>query len=250
MNIELDDIQKNTPFLNLYDTPQPGNLERKTENDHLNKSAYSLDNFLYQYRLDMPSLKRLHSYLTKRRQRVKINDTYSSWSEILFGVRQGSILGPFLFNIFLCDLFLFVLDIGIANYADNNTSHTTNKHLETVLKDLEQGSDTLLKWFTDNLLKANPEKYHLLVSTNEKRHLNVGKVEVSNSKCEKFLGIKIDSKLMFDSHVKSLCKKASQKLNFLKKITLITFMTETSKTGNRSFQGKNEFRSRNNERGT
>ena len=145
MNIELDDIQKNTPFLNLYDTPQPSNLERKTENDHLNKSAYSLDNFLYQYRLDMPSLKRLHSYLTKRRQRVKINDTYSSWSEILFGVRQGSILGPFLFNIFLCDLFLFVLDIGIANYADNNTSHATNKHLETVLKDLEQGSDTLLK---------------------------------------------------------------------------------------------------------
>ena len=66
----------------------------------------------------------------------------------------------------------------------------------------------------------------------------------------KFLGIKIDSKLMLDSHVKSLCKKASQKLNFLKKITLITFMTETSKTGNRSFQGKNEFRSRNNERGT
>ena len=93
----------------------------------------------------MPSLKRLHSYLTKRRQRVKINDTYSSCSEILFGVRQGSILGPFLFNIFLCDLFLFVLDIGIANYADNNTLPATNKHLETVLKDLEQRSDTLLK---------------------------------------------------------------------------------------------------------
>ena len=89
----------------------------------------------------------------------------------------------------------FVPDIGIANYADDNTSHATNKHLETVLKDLEQRSDTLLKWFIDNLLKANPEKYHLLVNTNEKRYLNVGKVEISNSKCEKFLGIKIDSKL-------------------------------------------------------
>ena len=76
----------------------------------------------------------------------------------------------------------------------------------------------MLKWFTDNLLKANPEKYHLLVSTNEKRHLNVGEVEISNSKCEKFLGIKIDSKLMFDSHVKSLCKKASQKLNALSRV--------------------------------
>ena len=61
-----------------------------------------------------------------------------------------------LFNIFVCDLFLFVLDIGIANYVVGNTTHTTNKHLEIILKDLEQGSDTLLKWFANNLLKANP----------------------------------------------------------------------------------------------
>ena len=115
-------------------------------------------------------------------------------------------------------MFLFVPDIGIAKYADGNTPHATNKHLETVLKDLEQGSDTSLNWFKDNLLKASPEIYHLLVSTNEKRHLNVGEVEISNGKCEKFLGIKIDSKLMFDSHVKSLCKKASQKLNALSRV--------------------------------
>ena len=70
----------------------------------------------------------------------------------------------------------------------------------------------------NNLLKPNPEKYNLLVSTNEKRHLNVGEVEISNSKCETFQGIKIDSKLMFDSHVKSLCKKASQKLNALSRV--------------------------------
>ena len=139
------------------------------------------------YGIDMPSLKLLHSSLTKRRQRVKINNTCSSWSEILFGVPQGCILGPLLFNIFLCDLFLFVPDISIANYADDNTPHATNKHLDTVLKDLEQGSDTLLKWFIDYLLKANPKKYHLLVSTNEKRHLNVGEIEISNSKCENWL---------------------------------------------------------------
>ena len=173
---------------------------------------------LHAYGLDMPSLELLHSYLTKRSQAVKINKTYSSWSEILFGVPQRSILGLLLFNIFLCDLFLFVPDTGIANYADDNTPHTTNKHLETVLKDTEQESDSFLKWFTDNLLKENPEKYHLVVSTNEKRHLNVGEMEISISKCENLLGIKIDSKLIFDSHVKALCKKVTQKLNALSRV--------------------------------
>ena len=52
------------------------------------------------YGLDLLSLKLLHSYLTKRRQRLKINKTYSSWTDILLGVPQDSILGTLLFNIF------------------------------------------------------------------------------------------------------------------------------------------------------
>ena len=45
-NIELEEIQKNTPLLNHYETSQPRNHERKIENAHFNKSAYCLDNLL------------------------------------------------------------------------------------------------------------------------------------------------------------------------------------------------------------
>ena len=58
------------------------------------------------YGFDYKSIKLLHSYLAERFQRARINSNYSLWSKILFGVPQGSILGPLLFNIYLSDLFL------------------------------------------------------------------------------------------------------------------------------------------------
>ena len=61
---------------------------------------------LHAYGFDLISLKLIHSYLTKRFQRVRINSSFSSWKEILFGVPQGSILGPH-YSIFITTIFLY-----------------------------------------------------------------------------------------------------------------------------------------------
>ena len=87
----------------------------------------------------------LLSYFKNRKQKVRLNNTYSEWIDILFGVPQGSILDPFLFNIFLCDLFLLLLDITVANYVDDNTRYCTGLKIFDVLIKLENPAETVLQ---------------------------------------------------------------------------------------------------------
>ena len=85
------------------------------------------------YGFSYNSLAFLYSYLKNRKQRTKIGSVFSKWLEVVLGIPQGSILGPLLFNIFLNDLFEFVLDTGICNFADDNTIYACDTSLEAVI---------------------------------------------------------------------------------------------------------------------
>ena len=139
------------------------------------------------YGFDYLSLKLINSYLTGRRQRVRVNASYSNYTEIEHGVPQGSILGPELYNYNSNDLFLFML-LLIANYADDNSPFCTEPSIPRVIDNLEADAKNLISWIQYNGLKANPDKFHLLLSEKDKSlAMKVGGFNIENSLDEKLL---------------------------------------------------------------
>ena len=171
------------------------------------------------YGFDKRSLVLIYNYLSNRKQRVKIDDSYSSWSEILYGVPQGSILGPLLFNIFICDMFYFMEDFEIANYADDSTPFSAKMNHELVVEELEVSSSVLFTWLRNNYMKANTDKSHLLLSGNIDLNANIDGNVTESEESQVLLRITIDSNLSFKTHINNLCKKASAKLNALARIS-------------------------------
>ena len=64
-------------------------------------------------------------------------------------------------------------------------------------------------WFSDNMMKANKEKCHFIVSSNEHVSMKLDNIEIENSNCERLLGVKIDSKLNSKEHLDGIIKKTS-----------------------------------------
>ena len=174
----------------------------------------------YAYGFFRNALKLILDYLSGRKQRTKVHESFSSWRNIIHGFPQGSILGPLIFNIYINDLFLFSENFDIAIYADDCTPYEFSGSLREVINKLEQDALCLIEWYQSNYLKPNSDKWHLLLSENrDDITINIGNECIHNSENEKLLGVYFDNELNFKTHVTKLCKKAGQKLNALARLS-------------------------------
>ena len=166
------------------------------------------------------------SYLSNRWQRTKINNTFSSWVEILFGVPQGSILGPLFFIMYLNDLFFIELKSDLFNFADDNTLYACHMSLDALVAKLETSVKAVIKWFEDNCMELNESKCKLLVSGNKVEVIiaSVGQSQIIESYKVTLLGIHIDRELRFGDHMNEKCNKVGNKLNALIRLcTILSF---------------------------
>ena len=172
------------------------------------------------YGFDKQSLLLIKSYLTNRWQRTRIGTTFSSWSELLSGVPQGSVLGPLLFNIYINDLIFTIEQTSVCNYADDTTLYDCDQNLDYLIKKLEHDSTLAIEWFESNYMKLNHDKCHFIMSGHKHEYVfaKIGQKLIWEERNVKLLGVEIDSNLLFNKHVRSLYMKASRKLSALTRV--------------------------------
>jgi len=163
------------------------------------------------------ALQLLRSYLTGRTQCVSISGIQSELVELLYGVPQGSVLGPIKFCIYTLPLgaILRFHDIEYHVYADDTQLYLAfdlHNDPDPSLSKLCSAIADVRSWMISNKLKINDDKTEFVILSSRHHNqpsnlqLQIGGVSISPSLIAKNLGVTFDSSLCMDKHVTNICR--------------------------------------------
>ena len=171
----------------------------------------------------------LSEFLKDRRQRVTVDGCFSSFSPVVSGVPQGSVLGPLLFIIYTSDMWCGI-ESNMVAYADDTTIYATipsPQDRQRVANVLTRDVSRILSWCDRWGMKLNPSKSHSMVISRSRTPLPVhpdivvNEVPIPNCSSLKLLGVTFDPKLTFELHLRSLASSVSCKVGLLRKCSRI-----------------------------
>ena len=169
----------------------------------------------------------ISSYLSNRSQFTQNKMHKSSTAVIRYGVPQGSILGPILFNIFINDIFNLRLFADLHQYADDGVLKYAEQSLSVLRFKMQQDLNVISNWFNANYLYMNASKtQYMLFGPVADGHidLKIGNTEIKKTLRTKYLGLIIDYDLKWKTHIDSLKSKILPILFLLRRSR--SFITE------------------------
>ena len=155
------------------------------------------------------------NYLSVRFQRVVLNEQTSSWRPILAGVPQGSILGPFLFVIYINDL-PNGLKTNAKLFADGISLFTIANDKKALNNDLSLISKWAFNW--KMLFNPDPQKLAQEVLFSRRKKVSIhpvislNNIQVEKASYQKYLGLLFDKKLTFKHHIDNTLSKVNERV--------------------------------------
>lgn len=183
---------------------------------------------LHHYGVRNTSLNLLISYLDNRIQRVDVNGKRSPGSVVTMGVPQGSILGPFLFLVYINDLPCLINGSNeVVLFADDTSLIFKLKRHQPVIDDVNNTLSKVVHWFSVNNLLLNEKKTKCIkfITPNVrqvKTSVMINESELDLVDTTVFLGITLDSKLQWGPHIGKLSKRLSSAAYAVYKIRQLT----------------------------
>ena len=164
-------------------------------------------------------LKWFESYLTNRKQYVLYNGTKSTHNDIVCGVPQGSVLGPLLFIIFVNDIVNSSKLLKFILFADDTNLFYSCTDLALLQTNINLELGKLSIWFRANRLSLNVNKTNYVIfrrnQVNMDLAIHIDNIPLTRVNSTKFLGVFIDSKLSWNTHVTNVASKISKGIGAL-----------------------------------
>ena len=116
-------------------------------------------------------------------------------------------------------MFLSIENNYFTIYADDTTPYVISNNQDEMVSELRDITEKLFTWFSQNEMKANLGKCHMLLSSTESLNFQILETVIHNSQSKKLLGVTFDNKSKFEKHINTICQKANRKQNALARIT-------------------------------
>ena len=169
------------------------------------------------------ALKLINSYLSERRQRVRIKKTFSKERHCPVGVPQGSCLGPLFYLIYANAVNNVLNEVNVINYADDTVLILYGNNIEEMTNIMNRALSIISKWYIFNFLTINPSKSKCVIFSNRRSPfsatLNLNNEVIKINQIINYLDISMDNKLSFSPHLEEVNKKLSQIRGITWKIT-------------------------------
>ena len=172
-------------------------------------------------------IKWFKNYLSNRRQSVRCHGVQSEPINLDIGIPQGGVLGPDLFLIFINDIAQSVSKGTCNIFADDVIIYCTDPSLKEIEDNLQSCINSINNWYTENRLQINVSKTNIMLISSRKSRsrgelkVKLDGIELRQVNSVRYLGVEVDCNLLWENHVKLLCRSLSFKVHALRRLSSI-----------------------------